>query len=430
MDSPGDGDIQKDDVLFGRYRVCGFLGRGAFGQVYLVEHLKLKVNRALKCIDKCCDPYNTARREADILKNLRHPAIPIIYDIEESEESVYIIEEYVQGVSLQSLISQNRNFTVREVIGLTLRLCDILKYLHSNGIFHNDIKPDNILYDTNTLKLIDYGSAKEADSVSGFRMGTKGFAAPEMYGNGRLGAESDVYSIGVVMLVLLTGGMDIKALEAVHPHSMADIVTACLFHSGNERISTVTGLEKRLRALQNKKFISENVSLHIGFAGAYTGCGTTHTALMAAEYFKCKGYKTVLIERNNSGDFFELIKAAKYIAFNKGIYTADGIDMIPEYNGCVDVDMEKGYQRIICDCGVLDNDNIELLAKYDIVCLVCGASSWRIKKTIEAARLMKSCVKDSNAGIYTLVTPGKIRDYRRLATDGNIVNPIRVPYRP
>lgn len=432
MSSPGDGDIQKDDILFGRYRVCGFIGQGSFGRVYLIEHLKLKTVRALKCIDKCRDPYNTSGREADILKNLRHPAIPTIYDIEENEESVFIVEEYIQGVSLQSLISQKRHFTVREVIRLTLELCDILEYLHGNGIFHYDIKPDNIIYniDTGTLRLIDYGNAHKAGSTSDIRMGTRMFAAPEMYGKGHTGAQSDVYSIGVVMLLLLTGGTDMEGLDAVYPHSIAKTVRECLFHSEKERISTASGLKRKLRSIQNKKFISENVSLHIGFAGAFHGCGTTHTALLAAEYFRSKGFRTVLREVNDSGDFFELIKTAKQIAFKGGIYTADGADLIPEYNGCVAMDMEEGYQRIIRDYGVLRDDIVEELAKSDIVCLVVSAAPWRLKKTIESVRGLRNRMEGSRAKFYVLASPCKIRDFKRLAANSSMINPIRVPYRP
>ena len=429
MSSPGDGDIQKDDILSGRYRVCGFLGRGAFGRVYLVEHLKLKVIRALKCIDKCRDPYNTARREADILKNLRHPAIPIIYDIEENEESVYIIEEYIQGVSLQSLISQKRHFKVREVIELTLKLCDILKYLHANGVLHNDIKPDNIIYDNNTIKLIDYGNAGEAENMPELHMGTRGFAAPEMYGNGQTGKESDVYSVGAVMLVLLTGGTDIKALDAVCPHGIADVVKSCLAHSVSERISSAKELENRLKAIKKKKFISENVSLHIGFAGAFSGCGTTHTAIMAAEYYKNKRFSTVLRENNDSGDFFGLIKAAKQISFNRGIYTADGMDLIPCYNGCVDVNMEEGYRRIVCDYGTLGEDNIEQFAQSDVVCLVISAVPWRAAKSIEAVKLIRKYCNDT-CRLHILIAPAKLRDRRRLTADKSIVNAISVPYKP
>ena len=101
--------FQKDEIVCGKYRIEALLGRGAFGEVYLAEHINLKVYRAVKCISKCHDFYGIATREADILKNLRHPAIPIIYDIEENDDCVCIIEEFVKGMSLNSFITKHRN---------------------------------------------------------------------------------------------------------------------------------------------------------------------------------------------------------------------------------------------------------------------------------------------------------------------------------
>ena len=78
--------------MSGRYEIVRLLGTGAFGKVYLARHINLNVFRAIKCISLCQDSYATAYREADILKNLRHPSIPIIYDIEQDDNYVYIIE--------------------------------------------------------------------------------------------------------------------------------------------------------------------------------------------------------------------------------------------------------------------------------------------------------------------------------------------------
>ena len=199
--------------MFGRYRVEALLGRGAFGTVYLAEHINLKVFRAVKCIRKCQDIYGTAHREADVLKDLRHPAIPIIYDIEEDEECVYIVEEYVRGQSLKELISRKRLTNIKEVKKISLCLCEVMEYLHCKGIYHLDIKPDNIIVNDGNVRLLDYGNSTTDESLENIRMGTKGYAPPEMYGRERISSASDIYSIGVLMLEMITGNKDKEAVK-------------------------------------------------------------------------------------------------------------------------------------------------------------------------------------------------------------------------
>lgn len=166
--------FQKDEVVCGKYRIEALLGRGAFGEVYLAEHVNLKVYRAVKCISKGHDFYGVATREADILKNLRHPAIPIIYDIEENDECVCIIEEFVKGMSLNSFITKHGNISVKEIADIALQLCQILEYLHDNKVYHADIKPENILYDNGRIYLLDYGNARTGDENINLKIGTKG----------------------------------------------------------------------------------------------------------------------------------------------------------------------------------------------------------------------------------------------------------------
>ena len=171
--------------MFGRYRVESALGKGAYGTVYLAEHINLKVFRAIKCIRKCQDIYGTAHREADVLKNLRHPAIPIIYDIEENDDCVCIIEEYVEGVSLNSFISTHKRISMRRIIQIVLQICEVVGYLHDNRIYHADIKPENILLDENfTVKISDFGLSRMVNilniSETKGKFGTTHWMPPEI----------------------------------------------------------------------------------------------------------------------------------------------------------------------------------------------------------------------------------------------------------
>ena len=91
--------------MSGKYRFVSCLGKGNSSEVFLAEHRKLKAYRAVKCISKNSHSMQPQfLLEADILKNLKHPGIPTIYDVEEDNESFYIIEEYIQGQSLEAFV--------------------------------------------------------------------------------------------------------------------------------------------------------------------------------------------------------------------------------------------------------------------------------------------------------------------------------------
>ena len=127
--------------------------------VYLVRHTALDTLRVAKVIRKADMDSDTILREARLIKNLKHSHIPVIYDIEEDDISICIIEEYISGKSLRSYINDTDNIKTSEICDIAVKLCDILEYLHNcdNEIIHLDIKPDNIIIDEhNNVKLIDF----------------------------------------------------------------------------------------------------------------------------------------------------------------------------------------------------------------------------------------------------------------------------------
>ncbi|MCM1308301.1 MAG: serine/threonine protein kinase [Butyrivibrio sp.] len=415
--------------MFSRYRIEELLGTGAFGEVYLAEHLNLKVIRVLKCISKCRGAHLTAVREADILKNLRHPAIPIIYDIEENDDCVCIIEEYAEGLSLNSLLKDKEKLPIRQIIGITLELCGAVEYLHGRGIIHRDIKPENIIYNGKSIKLIDYGNASGAGDKSAPAMGTKWYAAPEMYTGNASDEGGDIYSIGVIMLTAAVGKKDIEGLKEIRPREFAEIVGKCLSHSRKERFNSVTELKKALLKIRKNKSVSETVSLRIAFAGAYPHCGTTHCSLTAVRALSRSGFAAVAEERNESRDFMELIKAAGRVVFDRGVYTADGICMVPDYGGCAVTEHRRGFDRIVCDYGRVSEANSEEITSADYVCLVTGAKPYELKRTKELTKRLSQASEGISDRLVTVVNFAGETNVGALASQG-IVNPVRMPYQP
>lgn len=306
-----------------------------------------------------------------------------------------------------------------------------MQYLHDNGVYHHDIKPSNIIYDIekNSVKLIDYGSAECAGETGTVRSGTRYFAAPEMYGSEECSGSTDVYSVGALMLIMLTGTLDIQMLKGIDGR-VTQIVEDCLKHTGNSRIPSVTVLKKRLERITKKKFISEDVILNIGFAGAFHGCGVTHTAFMAADYYSRKNMKAVIREKNDSRDMFGYAVNAGKLAFARGIYTLDGYDVIPEYYGCIEDDGISGYDKIITDFGVADDNNISEITESDMACIVVSAAPWKMAESADKVRFVKEACDRTKAGLTVLVAPCSYACFKRFTQEYGIINPVRIPYRP
>ena len=149
--------------------------------------------------------------EADILKNLKHPGIPTIYDVEEDNESFYIIEEYIQGQSLEAFVLHQDCISIDTAVHITLQICDVIRYLHERKpepIIYQDLKPEHIILCGKRIVLIDFGiSSFITSSGNAFQnFGTEGFAPPEKYQGMSSDARTDIYCMGKVLEVMASRG--------------------------------------------------------------------------------------------------------------------------------------------------------------------------------------------------------------------------------
>ena len=130
------------DVLFGKYRLCRKLGSGRSGTVYLTYHVELEEYRALKIVPKTMSDYDTFRKEALFLKTLRHPGIPIVYDLEEDSENSYLIEEYLEGESLYALVKRLGVLSIETAADIGIQVCRLIQFMNSaeNPILYLDLQ--------------------------------------------------------------------------------------------------------------------------------------------------------------------------------------------------------------------------------------------------------------------------------------------------
>ena len=233
--------------MFDRYELLSELGSGIAGKVYLARHLKLETYRAIKCISKTRSMPSSILSEANILAKLRHPGIPIVYDIEEDEAFYYIIEEYVEGESLEKLL-WNTSVSQEYMIQIGIQLCGIVSFLHSQKPFpvlHQDLKPSHIIVCGNQVKLIDFGIASYITSrgKNYQNYGTKGFAAPEQYGLSQSDGRADIYALGVLLNIMLTGEHPSRKLAKGR---MGRIVQRCTMVNPEKRYRNILHLMEAL----------------------------------------------------------------------------------------------------------------------------------------------------------------------------------------
>lgn len=180
-----------------------------------------------------------------------HPVrhIPHIYELAEDGNTLIVIEEYLPGQSLQEVLDASGPLPEEQVIELARQLCAIIGQLHSAepAIIHRDIKPANlILSPDGVLKLLDMNAAKweSTDKTQDTQLiGTTGYAAPEQYGFGVSTVQTDIYSIGVLLNVLLTGMLPAEALAE---GALAPIISRCTQLAPEERYASVKELANAL----------------------------------------------------------------------------------------------------------------------------------------------------------------------------------------
>lgn len=203
-------------VIDGKYEILKEIGRGGMSIVYLAMDKHLNKQWAVKEIRKKGNGkndevvVNSLLAEANMMKKLDHPSLPRIVDIIDNGVTIYVVMDYIEGESLDKILSEYGAQPEDLVINWAKQLCDALSYLHSQKppIIYRDMKPANVmLKPEGNIKIIDFGIAreyKEQNLADTTVLGTKGYAPPEQY-SGQTDPRSDIYAVGMTMHHLLTG---------------------------------------------------------------------------------------------------------------------------------------------------------------------------------------------------------------------------------
>jgi len=207
---------------FSHYKVIKLIGTGGMGEVYLAEDTKLRRKVALKLLPPqfSADQERNRRfvKEARAVSALNHPNIITIYEIEEAENFSFMATEFIDGLTLRDQIA-DKLLSWQESVKVAIQIAGALESAHSVGIVHRDIKPANIMVRRDGIvKVLDFGLAKLTAPDSGDHetldhtaphrvMGTINYMSPEQALGETIDARTDIFSFGVVLFEMLTGGL-------------------------------------------------------------------------------------------------------------------------------------------------------------------------------------------------------------------------------
>ncbi|HEX4611408.1 MAG TPA: serine/threonine-protein kinase [Urbifossiella sp.] len=213
--------------VLGRYKVLDRIGLGGMGEVFLAEHLDMRRRAAVKVLPRALYDSSFARerflREARAAGQLDHPNVVRAYDVGEDRGVIYLVMEFVDGVSWHDLVTQHGPLPPDRVAHYLLQAARGLGYLAERGLVHRDIKPSNILVDrAGVVKILDLGLVRSEDETDELTcregitvLGTADYQAPEQAMSSRVDARADLYALGATGFFLLSGKPPFHAATSI-----------------------------------------------------------------------------------------------------------------------------------------------------------------------------------------------------------------------
>jgi serine/threonine-protein kinase len=250
-------------VSNGRYIIQGILGEGGVARVHRCYDRRTSRECAIKLLLPPLRRYPRIRdrfeREAEVLKSLTHDNIVQLYDHGITEDHHWLVMELVPGGSLVDRVRRDGPFDWERVVAVGLDSCAGLRVAHDQGIIHRDIKPGNLLMtQEERVKIVDFGichvnQATRVLTTAGVRMGSVRYMAPEQRDDAaNVGAQADVYGLGITMLALLLGRTpkrpedEISDLQDEIPASLAYVLLKATLQEATRRYESVEDMSGAL----------------------------------------------------------------------------------------------------------------------------------------------------------------------------------------
>lgn len=365
-----------------RYEVLETLYRSATSRTYLVRHKSLDEKRIIKVIE------SRGLYEAKVLKDLRHPGIPILYDIIEDEDTTTLVEEYIQGQSLSEYILCH-TITPDKIIKIAIEVCEILSYLHSlkpYPLLHLDLKPEHMICCGDSIRLIDYDIAKylngREDTFS--ERATVKYAAPEQLAGLPVDTRTDLYSLGIVLQELAD-----HSSEEI-PGRLKKTIKWAIKEDPDERPPSAKAWQEAFKDLQlrKEKSIGEGALYKtIAVLGNKRSVGTTHIALSLTVHLNRSGQEAYYVDYSEG-------KVTEGLMHNSPVLRSDGNIIYHHYfrsrkiNGPgIDICDEHREGIEVWDVGT----DADLAVDADRIIYVIGSRLWQ-ERNIETGLISDPAV--------------------------------------
>ena len=206
----GDARFPPGRLFADRYRIVSLLGRGATGEVYRADDLKLGQRVALKLLAPTSGMHRRFLErfigEVRLARDIAHPNVCRVYDIGDAEGWHYLSMEYIDGETLSSLLRRIGSLPAEKALDVARQLCAGLAAAHERGVLHRDLKPGNIMLDSRgQVRIVDLGFATPIADPTSDVAGTPAYMAPEQLRGEYASERSDLFALGAVLYELFTG---------------------------------------------------------------------------------------------------------------------------------------------------------------------------------------------------------------------------------
>ena len=342
--------LQSGNIVGGTYQIIREIGHGGTGVVYLAYHVNLQKYIVLKRITRQIRSMEALRREADILKNLRHTNLPQIYDFVIENGEVFTVMDYIEGASLDKYIGGPNYHSEEQLIRWFRELTDVLVYLGSRkpAVIHSDIKPENIIITPQGMPvLIDFNISIDQSSAGRVAGLSRNYASPEQgwlfeeISAGRspqldIDTRTDIYSLGAVFYTLITGIVpDCRYVLAplenmqglIYSQAFLAVIDKCVKWDRNDRFKSAGKLSAAVTNLYRmdrnyRRYTAMRIASWIVSAAVFAGgCFCLLHGVQINNLQKVRDLYNSAAAATATGDFITAGQVADEILSHRGYYS-------------------------------------------------------------------------------------------------------------